>query len=209
MRIWLLILVVWVSYLTAGGSQDDVNIPWLFTVGCWACLDFCWAFAPRGAMPAAGVRPQRLGPSLLAMLPHLLYCLPLSGVPVLGQRLIPRMPALETAGAVMCTAGVGFATWARHVLAKNWSGGVAPTPDHTLTRRGPYAIVRHPIYLGLLVAQAGMMLALGEARVLVLVFGMDRLLRKVAQEDAVLRTAYPTEYERYAGRVKRLVPWIW
>jgi protein-S-isoprenylcysteine O-methyltransferase Ste14 len=106
-------------------------------------------------------------------------------------------------------AGVGFATWARRVLANNWSGDVALASEHALTRRGPYAIVRHPIYLGLLVTQAGMMLALGEVRGLLFVFGMVRLLRKAEQEDAVLRTAYPTEYEEYAGRVKRMVPWVW
>jgi protein-S-isoprenylcysteine O-methyltransferase Ste14 len=54
-----------------------------------------------------------------------------------------------------------------------------------------------------------MMLALGEARVLVFVFGIDRLVRKAAQEDGTLRTEYPTEYGEYERRVKRLVPWIW
>jgi protein-S-isoprenylcysteine O-methyltransferase Ste14 len=202
-------VAVWLSYVAAGGAREDVNVAWLFTVGCWACLDCCWAVAPRGATPAAAVGAPRLGPSLLAMLPHLLYCLPLSGVPVLGQRLIPRLPAVETAGAALCLAGAGFAIWARRVLTESWSGGVALPPDHALTRRGPYAVVRHPIYLGLLVAQAGMMLALGEVRVLVFVLGMGRIVRKAAQEDAVLRAAYPTAYEQYAGRAKRLVPWIW
>jgi protein-S-isoprenylcysteine O-methyltransferase Ste14 len=143
------------------------------------------------------------------MLPHLFYCLPLSEVPILGQRLTPRLPALEAAGAVLCLVGVGFAIWARRALAGNWSGGVALTPDHALTQSGPYAVVRHPIYLGLLAAQAGMMLALGEVRALMFVLGMALLVRKAAQEDAVLRAAYPTAYEEYTRRVKRLVPWIW
>jgi protein-S-isoprenylcysteine O-methyltransferase Ste14 len=156
MQTWLFVVAVWVLYIAVGGLPGDANIARLFTIGCWACLDLCWAIAPPGTMSVAAVRRQRLGSSLLAILPYVLYCLPLSGVPVLGQRLIPRLPVLGTAGAVLCAAGVGFATWARCVLGKNWSGGVELPPGNALTFRGPHAIVRHPIYLGLLVAQAGM-----------------------------------------------------
>ena len=152
-RIWLTVMVVWASFVAAGGSRDEVSIPWLVTIVCWACLDFCWALAPRSAIPTSGVRSQRAGQLLLTILPHALYCLPLSGVPMLGQRLIPRLPLIETAGAVMCLIGVVFATWARLALATNWSGGVAIASEHALIKHGPYAIVRHPIYLGLVAAR--------------------------------------------------------
>ena len=78
----------------------------------------------------------------------------------------------------------GFGIYARRVLAKSWSGDVAITPAHALVMRGPYALVRHPIYLGLLVAQLGMIIALGEVRALVFVYGIDRLLKKLPLEEA-------------------------
>ena len=109
----------------------------------------------------------------------------------------------------MCVAGVAFGIWARRVLAKSWSCDVALTPAHALVQRGPYAIVRHPIYLGFLVAQLGMIIALGELRALIFVFGIERLLKKLPLEEAALREAHPMEYEQYARRVRKLVPLVW
>lgn len=109
----------------------------------------------------------------------------------------------------MCVAGVGFGIYARRVLAKSWSGDVAITPAHALVQRGPYAVVRHPIYLGLLAAQLGMIIALGEVRALVFIFGIDRLLKKLPLEEAALRQEYPMEYAQYARRVWKLIPLVW
>ena len=143
------------------------------------------------------------------MIPHLLYCLPLDNVPILGFRLLPRSASMQWAGAAMCVIGVGFAIHARRVLAKSWSGDVALTPAHVLVQRGPYAVVRHPIYLGLLVAQLGMIVALGQVRAMVFAYGIDWLLKKLPQEEAALRNQYPTEYEQYARRVRKLIPLVW
>jgi protein-S-isoprenylcysteine O-methyltransferase Ste14 len=128
---------------------------------------------------------------------------------MLGQRLMPRMPVIEMVSAVICLSGVALAIWARRTLARNWSGGVTISSQHTLIQKGPYALVRHPIYLGLLIAQVGMMATLGEVRGLVLLIGAERLMKKAAQEDLILRVAYPMEYHEYERRVKRLLPWIW
>ena len=57
-----------------------------------------------------------------------------------------------------------FAGWARVFLGGNWSSNVTLKEDHTLVRSGPYRIVRHPIYTGLLVALLGTAIALGELR---------------------------------------------
>ena len=109
----------------------------------------------------------------------------------------------------MCAAGTAFGVYARHVLANSWSGDVAITPAHALMQRGPYAVVRHPIYLGLLVAQLGMIIALSEIRVLIFAYGIDRLLKKLPLEEAALRKEYPMEYEQYSCRVRKLVPFVW
>ncbi len=143
------------------------------------------------------------------MIPYLLYCLPLDHVPILGLRLLPPLPSVQWAGAAMCLAGAAFGIYARCVLARSWSGDVAITQTHALVQRGPYAVVRHPIYLGLLVSQLGMIIALGEVRALVFVFGIERLLKKLPLEEAALRKEYPVEYEQYARRVWKLVPLVW
>jgi len=109
----------------------------------------------------------------------------------------------------MCVTRVGFTIYARRVLAKNWTGDVTLTPAHVLVQDGPYALVRHPIYLGFLLAQLGMIVALGEVRALLFVFGIERLLRKLPLEEAMLRKEYPMEYEQYSRRVRKLVPFVW
>ncbi len=130
-------------------------------------------------------------------------------MPVLGRQILPRSAALENLGAWVCAFGVAFAIWARHVLAGNWSGAVTLKEGHCLIQTGPYAIVRHPIYFGFLMAVIGMILSLGELRAFVLLLGMFGLLKKMRDEERILRAAFPDEYPKYEQRVRRLLPGIW
>ena len=54
-----------------------------------------------------------------------------------------------------------------------------------------------------------MVLVLGEVRAFALLFGVEILLKKMGQEESILRTAFPSEYPKYELRVKKLLPWIW
>lgn len=67
-------------------------------------------------------------------------------------------------GLLMVICGLAFAVWARIHLGRNWSGTVTVKEDHELIRSGPYGIVRHPIYTGLLLAIAGTAIVFGEWR---------------------------------------------
>src|SRR5262249_41459350 len=146
---------------------------------------------------------------LALILIYAAYGLPLNSVPVLGQRIMPRLIALELLGGLLCALGIGLAIWARHHLAESWNAAAELNDTHHLVQNGPYAIVRHPIYLGFLTAITGMVLALGEIRALVLFLGVGFLLSKMSHEEAALRMVFPTEYPGYEHRVKRLVPWVW
>jgi protein-S-isoprenylcysteine O-methyltransferase Ste14 len=52
----------------------------------------------------------------------------------------------------VCAAGLLFTWWARISLGSLWSGSVSRKVDHTLIESGPYRLVRHPIYTGLIAA---------------------------------------------------------
>src|SRR4030095_6712684 len=116
--------------------------------------------------------------------------LPRTSLRLLGQRLVPDVVSLEVLGALMCAGGVGFAIWARCILSENWKPAATLQERHTLVRTGPYAIVRHPIYLGFLVTWLGMFLVLGEARALVCFWHVQAILQRMSAEESILRAAY-------------------
>ena len=60
--------------------------------------------------------------------------------------------------------GLLFAVWAREHLGSNWSRSVTIKQGHELITTGPYAVVRHPIYTGILAGFLGTAIALSQVR---------------------------------------------
>ena len=106
-------------------------------------------------------------------------------------------------------AGIAFAVWARQYLGRNWSGTVTVKQDHELIRTGPYRLVRHPIYTGLLLAILGTAVAFGEWRGL-LAFALltGSLLLKLRVEERFMSESFPEPYARYRAEVPALIPCI-
>lgn len=128
---------------------------------------------------------------------------------VLRHRFIPFSPALPTIGALIVAVSLGFAVWARLHLGRDWSGTITLKEDHRLVTTGPYAFVRHPIYTGLLFAFVGTALAIGEWRcALATVFLVAGILVRCSAEEAKMRETFP-DYDDYAGRTKRLIPFLY
>jgi protein-S-isoprenylcysteine O-methyltransferase Ste14 len=115
--------------------------------------------------------------------------------------------ALSGFGMVLC--GVGFSIWARLILGENWSGDPSIKHDHALILRGPYRVVRHPIYTGILVALVGSALQHGLLRSFLGVFlcGMS-LWMKVAVEEQFMVHRFGEQYLRYRRNVSALVPFL-
>lgn len=207
-QIWFSVTIIFTVCLLTGVVHGPWNYCWLFTLGCWAVLDIDWALTARHAQPPMPGRPNRLAPTAIGLV-YALYCLPLSSVTLLGQRIVPRILWLEIFGAFACALGIGFAMWARYVLDASWNAEVRPKEGSQLVQHGPYTIVRHPIYFGFLLAVVGMIIALGEFRAFALAFGVEILLIKMGKEERGLRAKFPVEYPRYELGTKRLLPLIW
>src|SRR5262245_8360791 len=128
----------------------------------------------------------------------------------LFERFLPQNAAVEWPGVILLAAGLAFSAWARRHLGQNWSSTVTLMQGHELIRTGPYGIVRHPIYTGLLVAILGTALAQGQWRgLLAFVLFAAAFLRKIGVEEQLMREVFPEQYARYCAEVPALIPLIY
>ncbi|HLY43427.1 MAG TPA: isoprenylcysteine carboxylmethyltransferase family protein [Terracidiphilus sp.] len=112
-------------------------------------------------------------------------------------------------GAGITVAGLLFAVWARVHLGRNWSRSVTIKEDHELITSGPYALVRHPIYTGILAGFVGTAIALSEVRgVIVIALIFLVFWAKLRMEEEWMRSEFGETYADYAGRTAALVPYL-
>lgn len=177
--------------------------------GMWLSWAVYWFWASRGVRPAE--RRESIGSRLLHVVPLLLavWLLWGRGVPVafLHQRLFPWALWAFWIGAVITALGLLFTVCARVYLGPNWSGVVTIKRGHELIDTGPYALVRHPIYTGLLAALIGSALALGQWRgVLAVLIAWVAFWRKLGVEERWMTERFGERYRAYRERVPALVP---
>ena len=151
----------------------------------------------------------RIGHSLFVWVgAGLLFFHPRS-LPALMQPLI-RETWISWVGVALAATGLGFAGWARIHLGRLWSGRVTLKEDHTIVRTGPYGLVRHPIYTGLLLALVGTVLAqVTVAAIAGLALLAIGFLIKMRQEERLLTGHFGAAYEAYRGDVATLIPYVW
>ena len=116
--------------------------------------------------------------------------------------------ALGWALVVLMAASFLLACWARLALGKLWSAGVERKADHRLVEEGPYAIVRHPIYAGLLAAALSLALVKATPFALAgLVLTSIGFTVKARLEERFLATELgEADYADYMRRVPMLMP---
>jgi protein-S-isoprenylcysteine O-methyltransferase Ste14 len=112
-------------------------------------------------------------------------------------------------GAALTLVGITLAVCARVYLGRNWGMPQTLRRDHELVSGGPYQLMRHPIYAGILVALLGTTLAYGPFWFIML-FGVGAFfIYSTYVEERDLCARFPDAYRRYRARTKRLVPFIW
>jgi protein-S-isoprenylcysteine O-methyltransferase Ste14 len=127
----------------------------------------------------------------------------------LDQPVLTVTVPIALAGFCIVLCGVGFSIWARVILGENWSGTPSIKQDHALIQRGPYRIVRHPIYTGLLTALLGSALQHSLVRsFLGVIICAVALWLKIAVEEQFMLHLFGDEYLRYRKNVSALIPFL-
>ncbi len=184
--------------------------PQLYTSIAWGVWLLSWIAAARWADPVAK-RPA-LGEEWLYRAATFVGAVLLFAGPVDPHRAPDRLwtlwSAVEWALFAAVVSGMAFVWWARLHLGRLWSSSVTRKTDHRVVDTGPYAIVRHPIYTGLIFAFAATAVQTGTARavagILVLTIGF---WIKARLEERFLRTELGEgAYDSYRRRVPMLIP---
>jgi len=125
--------------------------------------------------------------------------------------LLPRVHlALLVAGSVIYFSGMAFLLWARLVLGKMYfvstSFGAQLYADHKLVTNGPFAIVRHPMYLGLIAAALGSLLLYRTWTALAYALFAPFVLMRARREELALSAEFGEEWRVYCRRVPAFLP---
>jgi protein-S-isoprenylcysteine O-methyltransferase Ste14 len=181
----------------------------IFVVLCWVVIVCIWLISAPWVKPTKERQP----------LPGRLLYLSLIVVAAILLRLerpefhlarivLPHTLRNGILADILVLTGLVVAVSARVVLGGNWSARVTLKEGHELIQRGPYRVVRHPIYSGLLLMLLGTAVLVGRVSgFLALLIWFCGFWIKLRQEEALLITRLPG-YSEYKARTKALVPFI-
>ena len=124
---------------------------------------------------------------------------------------LPQGKMFELVGVVLFVAGLLLRWWAIITLGRFFTVDVTIEKDHELVERGPFRVVRHPSYTGVLLAFVGFALTLGNwaALLVILVPIFVAFIRRMNVEEEALSRALGARYAEYMTRTKRLVPFVY
>jgi protein-S-isoprenylcysteine O-methyltransferase Ste14 len=111
-------------------------------------------------------------------------------------------------GLVLLAVGLGFAIWARLHIGRNWGTPMTRKDEPELVTSGPYRLVRHPIYSGILVAGAGTAVSLSWLWLTAVALAGIYFVYSATVEERYLAERFPDDYPAYKSATKMLVPFV-
>jgi protein-S-isoprenylcysteine O-methyltransferase Ste14 len=176
----------------------------IFAVG-WAAFLVIWLLA--GLFKKRGRRQwSREGPIRVVLI-ALILLLARLGV-LRGRSGITTDPWRETVGLVLFALGLGFAIWARVHIGRNWGVPMTQKDEPELVTSGPYRLVRHPIYSGLLTAGIGTAVGLDWFWLVPIALAGSYFVYAATVEERFLTEQFPDTYPQYKRSTKMLVPFV-
>jgi protein-S-isoprenylcysteine O-methyltransferase Ste14 len=175
----------------------------VFAVG-WAAFWLYWLLAAfsmkRGRIPWSRELRIRLVIVAAAVL--------LVRLGALRGHAVSTDPWRAAIGLVLLALGLGFAIWARVHLGRNWGTPMTQKVEPELVSSGPYRLVRHPIYSGILAAGLGTAVGLSWLWLAPVGLAAIYFVYSATIEERFLTERFPDAYPRYKRSTKMLVPFI-
>jgi protein-S-isoprenylcysteine O-methyltransferase Ste14 len=125
----------------------------------------------------------------------------------LGVLSVPLPDWMRLMGVALGAASLAVYAWSRVTLGKEWSSQLGMREQHHLVTTGPYARIRHPIYLALLGFLASIALVTANwLFIAVLLFSIVDLSLRMPKEEQMMIAEFGDEYRAYMQRTGRLFP---
>lgn len=124
---------------------------------------------------------------------------------------IPGDPMAFVVGVVVAWLGLLLRWWSFLTLGRYFSFVLTTSPEQTIVDRGPYRVLRHPSYTGLLLAVLGCALMVGNWVGLVTssVAVVAAIVYRIRIEERALTETIGERYRDFATSRARLVPFVW
>ena len=129
---------------------------------------------------------------------------------VAPSAMLPRRVALVV-GILLAWPGLLLRWWSFVALGRYFTLVLGTSPDQTVVTRGPYRVLRHPGYCGLLLVVAGCALMVGNSVGVVASTAVvvAALVHRIGIEERALTEALGESYREFARSRARLVPFVW
>jgi protein-S-isoprenylcysteine O-methyltransferase Ste14 len=111
-------------------------------------------------------------------------------------------------GLAVFVLGLAFAIWARRHLGRNWGTPMTQKNEPELVTSGPYRLVRHPIYAGILTAGVGTAVALSWLWLTAVFLAGVYFIYSATVEERYMTRRFPDDYPVYKRSTKMLVPFV-
>jgi protein-S-isoprenylcysteine O-methyltransferase Ste14 len=117
-------------------------------------------------------------------------------------------PLLGGIGLAVWVAGLALAVWARIYIGKNWGMPMTRRNDPDLVTTGPYRLIRHPIYTGVVLGVIGTALATSLYGLIVAGLTLAYFSYSARSEERYLAERFPDTFPPYKARTKMLIPFL-
>jgi protein-S-isoprenylcysteine O-methyltransferase Ste14 len=125
----------------------------------------------------------------------------------------PARWAMLAIGALLYFPGISLVLWGRLALGKNYfvstGFGAQLFAGQQLVTTGPFAIVRHPMYIGLILAAFGGLLIYVTWTMLVFACLAPLVLIRAWREEQALAAEFGEQWKEYCKRVPAFLPKLW